>query len=193
LLLGGALVAAATFPVVGAADRLTEGLEARLERFEERIDLTFPRFPERSTIYARDGTPLARLFLDENRKVVHLRNVSHWARKAVLAIEDADFYEHRGVDYRAIGRATLKNLVAGEIEQGASTITQQLARNVIADVGQDDTLSRKIREAYVAIRLEQRYSKDEILELYLTTSTSGPGRTASAPRPGGTSASRPTT
>lgn len=86
---------------------------------------------------------------------------------AVLAIEDARFYEHPGLDYRGIIRALVTNVGAGAIEQGASTLTQQLARNVFEEVGTERTLARKIAEARVAMRIEDEYSKEEILELYL--------------------------
>jgi len=129
-------------------------------------DLSFPRFPERSTIYAADGkTRLATLYLDENRKIVRLQNVAPVAQQAVLASEDKDFYEHGPLDLAAIIRAIIANWRAGEIEQGASTITQQLIKGV---TNQDDpTLKRKLDEARLAFQLEQQYTKDEILELYL--------------------------
>src|ERR687892_89593 len=139
----------------------------RFNRVAEDVDLAFPRIPERSTIYARDGSVLATLYLDENRKIVRLNQVNPVAINAVLAIEDAKFWEHPGLDVQGILRALLRNIRAGEIEQGASTITQQLARNVFTTIGTEETLARKVHEARVAMRLEEEYSKEEILELYL--------------------------
>ncbi|HEX6261880.1 MAG TPA: transglycosylase domain-containing protein [Actinomycetota bacterium] len=161
------LFALALLPSVGAAGRGVQRFNDELNTIGTDIEIRYPRFPERSTIFAADGTVLATLFLDENRKIVKLRNVDQDLVDAVLAIEDARFYEHPGLDYRGIIRALVTNVGAGDIEQGASTLTQQLARNVYADVGTERTLARKIAEARVAMRMEDEYSKDQILELYL--------------------------
>jgi penicillin-binding protein 1A len=165
--LGAALFALALLAPVGAAGRAMQRFADRFNRIGADVDLRFPRLPERSTIYAADGSQLATLYLDENRDVVRLRQVSPLARRAVLAIEDARFYEHRGVDLQGIVRAMIRNALSGEIEQGASTITQQLARNVFEEVGTEQTLARKLHEARVALRLEEEYTKREILEIYL--------------------------
>jgi membrane peptidoglycan carboxypeptidase len=164
---GAAMFALALLPPAAAAGRAVQAFAAEFNRIGADVDLAFPRIPERSTIYARDGSVLATLYLDENRDIVRLERVNDVARNAVLAIEDARFYEHRGVDFQGILRALISNVRAGQIEQGASTITQQLARNVFATIGTEQTLARKIHEARVAMRLEETYSKDEILELYL--------------------------
>lgn len=160
-----ALVAATLVPLVGAAGL---GVNA----FRERLDaagvgkVRIPRFPERSVIYARDGSVLATVFLDENREIVRLEKVSEIARKAVIAIEDHGFYEHGALNFTSLIRATIANLAAGEITQGGSTITQQLVKNaIIGDTSQ--TFARKFQEAALAIRVERRYTKDEILEMYL--------------------------
>ena len=163
-----ALFALALLPAVAAGGRAIDEFTEDFTRIGSDVDLSFPRIPERSTIYAADGSVLATLYLDENREYVRLRSINRLARKAVLAIEDARFYEHEGLDLMGVARALVANITAGEIEQGASTITQQLARNVFPRrVGTERTLTRKIEEARVAMRLEQEYSKDEILELYL--------------------------
>ena len=164
---GSGLFALSLLPTVGAAGRGVQRFNDELSSIGTNVDIGFPQFPERSTIFAADGTVLATLFLDENRKIVKLRNVSPNLIDAVLAIEDARFYDHPGLDYRGIIRALVTNVGAGEIEQGASTLTQQLARNVFPEVGTERTLARKIAEARVAMRIEDEYSKDEILELYL--------------------------
>jgi penicillin-binding protein 1A len=164
---GALLFALALLPSVGAAGRAVQEFAEEFNVIGADVDLAFPRIPERSTIYARDGSVLATLYLDENRKIVRLDQVNQTARDAVLAIEDARFYEHPGLDFQGIVRALISNVRAGEIEQGASTITQQLARNVFSTIGTEQTLARKIQEARVAMRLEDVYSKDEILELYL--------------------------
>ncbi|MEX2458618.1 MAG: transglycosylase domain-containing protein [Actinomycetota bacterium] len=128
-------------------------------------DLQFPRFPERSTILARDRSVLATLYLDENRKVVRLQDIAPIARQAVIAIEDDGFYEHGALDVAGILRAAFKNLKAGEVTEGGSTITQQLVKGIFTSG--ERTFARKLEEARLAFRIEQAYSKDEILELYL--------------------------
>jgi penicillin-binding protein 1A len=165
--IGAAIFALALLAPVGAAGRAMQRFAERFNRIGADVDLRFPRLPERSTIFAADGSVLATLYLDENRDVVRLREVPPLARRAVLAIEDARFYEHRGVDFQGIVRALIRNAVSGEIEQGASTITQQLARNVFEEIGTEETLARKLHEARVALRLEEEYTKAEILEIYL--------------------------
>jgi penicillin-binding protein 1A len=110
---------------------------------------------------------IARVNAEERREIVPFGRVPEVVRQAFLAAEDERFYEHSGVDALAIGRALWKDLTGGRF-QGGSTITQQLVRNT-ADpyVGRERTLSRKLREAIMAIRLERRFSKDRIFEMYL--------------------------
>ena len=169
VVVAGALFALAWLPTVGSAGRVVQQVSDHFSSIGAIDDLAFPQFRERSTIYAADGSILATLYLVENRKVVRLNQVNHVTRRAVLAIEDTKFYEHRGLDYQGIVRALLANVEAGDITQGASTITQQLVRNVFPKelVGTEQTLERKVREARLAVRIEQEYTKDEILELYL--------------------------
>jgi membrane peptidoglycan carboxypeptidase len=164
---GAVLFALALLAPAAAAGRAVQAFAHEFSKIGADVDLAFPRIPERSTIYAKDGSVLATLYLDENREIVRLGRVNDVARDAVLAIEDARFYEHPGLDFQGIVRALVSNVRAGQIEQGASTITQQLARNVFATIGTEETLARKIHEARVAMRLEEIYSKKEILELYL--------------------------
>jgi penicillin-binding protein 1A len=85
-------------------------------------------------------------------------------KKFVVEIEDKRFYNHSGIDFRGIIRALVKNIQAGKIVQGGSTITQQLARNIIKD--NDKTILRKLKEVFKAVQIERKYSKDEILKLY---------------------------
>lgn len=164
---GSALFALALLPTVGAAGSALTRFNDEMQALGADIELDFPRTIQRSTIYAADGRTLATLYLDENRKIVKLRNVNDHVRNAVLAIEDSRFYEHPGLDWRGILRALLTNVSSGEVLQGASTLTQQLARNTFPEVGTDRTLARKIAEARVAMRIEEEYSKDWILARYL--------------------------
>jgi len=141
------------------------------QKFQQNVlcrgteDLHFPRFPERSTVYAANGAPLANIFLDENRISVPLSEVDKEARKAVVGLEDYRFYQHGGIDPIAIGRAFIENVIAGHIEQGGSTIDQQLVKNVTGQ--RQDTIQRKIHEACLAIAVDRKYSKNQILSLYM--------------------------
>ncbi|MFH1826289.1 MAG: PBP1A family penicillin-binding protein [bacterium] len=122
--------------------------------------------PSESTIiYATDGTVLARLHREENRRIVPLSKISPFMQKSVISTEDPTFYRHHGFDFYSIFRATLKNLAYGRIVEGGSTITQQLARNVF--LSRRKALTRKFGELILALQLERRYTKNEILEMYL--------------------------
>ncbi len=120
--------------------------------------------PQRATVFDMDGKPYARLY-GENRIVVPLDQVSPKFINALLAREDSRFYRHFGVDPIGVARAAFRNLTSRSKKEGASTLTQQLARNSLPLGGQ--TLSRKLLEACIALRIEQRYSKKEILEHYI--------------------------
>jgi penicillin-binding protein 1A len=124
-------------------------------------------------VLARDGTILAELFT-ERRTVVPIASLPPHVKLAVLAAEDAGFYEHEGLNYYGILRAFLVNLRAGRTRQGGSTITQQVVKNLLLDP--ERTYRRKIREALLARRLEQELTKDDILELYLNHIYFGHGR-----------------
>ena len=124
-------------------------------------------------VVARDGTLLSEIFT-ERRTVVSIKALPAHVRLAILAAEDAGFYDHDGLDYWGIARAMLVNLKSGKFRQGGSTITQQVVKNLLLDP--ERTFRRKIREALLARRLEQQLSKDEILELYLNHIYFGDGR-----------------
>lgn len=120
--------------------------------------------PERSThIYARDGTLLANLYR-QNREWVPIERIPQTVRNAFIATEDQHFYQHHGVDFEGIIRAALADW-RHERFQGASTITQQLARALF--LSGEVSMSRKIQEALLAMEIERFYTKDEILERYL--------------------------
>ncbi|MGH2808296.1 MAG: transglycosylase domain-containing protein [Actinomycetota bacterium] len=143
----------------------------------EPIDLASERaLALRTTISASDGTFLARLYRARgNRALVRLKRVPRHTRDAVLAAEDARFFRHPGYDIRSIARAALINLDKGEIVQGGSTITQQYVKNTFFKNPGERTFERKARELRLAIELERRYSKREILEKYLNTVYLGQG------------------
>jgi len=130
--------------------------------------------PQVTRVLARDGTVLAEIFT-QRRTVVPIASLPPHVKLAVLAAEDAGFYEHEGLNYLGIARAMLVNLRARTTRQGGSTITQQVVKNLLL-ASHERTLSRKIREALLARKLEQQLGKDEILELYLNNIYLGRGR-----------------
>ncbi len=127
---------------------------------------------ERSTVFDMDGRYYSRL-QGENRVVVPLNKVSKHFVQALLAREDTRFYKHHGVDPIGIARAMARNAVHGLVREGASTITQQLARNSLPLGGRN--LHRKILEAFVALRMENHFSKQQILENYINRIYFGSG------------------
>jgi penicillin-binding protein 1A len=129
--------------------------------------------PQTTRITARDGTVIAESHI-ERRTVVPLDQISDEMKDAIVAAEDANFYEHEGLDYFGILRALVRNVKAGEVRQGASTITQQVVKNIL--LSHERSFERKIRELILARRIEQELSKDEILELYLNHIYFGHGR-----------------
>src|SRR5216110_83693 len=128
--------------------------------------------PERSTVYDVDGKIYSRL-AGANRLKVSLSEVSPFFITAVLAREDSRFYEHKGIDWRGILRALVRDVMSGSPKEGASSITQQLARNSLPLGGR--TLSRKLLEAMVALRIERQFTKQQILELYINRIYFGTG------------------
>ncbi len=126
-----------------------------------------------SIVYASDGSVLAQWHAEEDRVAVQLDEVTDDLINAVVAIEDERFFQHSGVDLRAIARALAADIESGEASQGASTITQQYIKNVI--LTPEVSLDRKVEEATLAIRLEESLSKEEILERYLNTVYLGDG------------------
>src|SRR6059036_1075252 len=128
--------------------------------------------PERNTVYDVDGKIYSRL-AGANRLKVSLSEVSPFFIAAVLAREDTRFYEHKGIDWRGILRALVRDITSGSAKEGASSITQQLARNSLPLGGR--TLSRKVLEAMVALRIERQFTKQQILELYVNRIYFGTG------------------
>lgn len=127
-----------------------------------------PQLPLAQTSFILDRTGehiLYKLYGEENRRVLSHEEISDALRLATVAQEDGAFYDHFGVDMSAIGRALWVDIQAGKIEQGGSTITQQLARN--AFLTRERTIRRKILETVLAVKIERSFSKDEILDMYL--------------------------
>ncbi len=128
--------------------------------------------PERNTVFDVDGKIYSRL-AGANRLKVSLNQVSPLFIAAVLAREDARFYEHKGIDWKGILRALVHDVMSGSAKEGASSITQQLARNSLPLGGR--TISRKLLEAMVALRIEHQFTKQQILELYVNRIYFGTG------------------
>src|SRR6266568_4430126 len=128
--------------------------------------------PERNTVFDFDGKIYSRL-AGANRLKVSLNEVSPLFIAAVLAREDARFYQHGGIDWRGILRALIRDVLSGSAKEGASSITQQLARNSLPLGGR--TISRKLLEAMVALRIERQFTKQQILELYINRIYFGTG------------------
>ncbi|NLC15067.1 MAG: PBP1A family penicillin-binding protein [Firmicutes bacterium] len=137
------------------------------------LPLPEPSIPEATRIYDVDGKLVSSLFV-ENRVVVPYDEIPESLKNAVVAVEDKRFFSHKGIDLNSIARALLRNFRAGEVVEGGSTITQQLAKNLF--LTHERTLKRKILEAVYTIKLEQRYTKEEILEMYLNIIYLGHGR-----------------
>src|SRR5881398_4139015 len=128
--------------------------------------------PERNTVLDVDGKIYSRL-AGANRLKVSLSEVSPFFITAVLAREDTRFYAHKGIDWRGILRALVRDITSGSAKEGASSINQQLARNSLPLGGR--TMSRKVLEAMVALRIERQFTKQQILELYVNRIYFGTG------------------
>ncbi len=121
-------------------------------------------FNSASKIVDEQGKEISKLYL-ENRDIVSIEKIPLHVQQAFIAVEDARFYDHHGVDFRSIFRALYKDLAAGGKVEGASTITQQLAKNIF--LTNEKTFLRKTKEIVIALNLERRYTKEQLLEMYL--------------------------
>jgi penicillin-binding protein 1A len=120
---------------------------------------------QNSFVYAADGSLLGAIPAEKNRQPLAFDEMSPWALEATVAIEDRRFWEHGGLDYEGIIRAAVKNLEEGKIVEGGSTITQQLVRNLY--IGNERSFERKIKEACLALKLNETWTKEKILETYM--------------------------
>ena len=180
-LVAGAVAAAMVLPVAAATGLLTRGAIDSFESLPSQLDA--PDLPERSVILAADGSVMATIYY-QNRVEVPLGAVSPVMRQAIVAVEDARFLEHPGIDLRGTMRAIVANSTQSGSTQGGSTITQQYVKNLlIASATNEEELeaarartpSRKLREIRYALQLERRYTKEEILERYLNIVYFGAG------------------
>ncbi|NSL43058.1 transglycosylase domain-containing protein [Streptomyces sp. 8P21H-1] len=172
--LAGAVMAGIAVPAFGALGLAAKG---SVEGFDEiPANLKRPPLSQRTVILDNQGGQLATVY-SRDRTVVDLKDISPYMQKAIVAIEDARFYEHGAVDLKGVLRALNKNARSGEVSEGASTLTQQYVKNVFVEEAGDDatkvaqatqqTLGRKIRELKYAIQVEEELGKKKILENYL--------------------------
>ncbi len=160
---------AATLAVAVLVALLTLGLGAgaALSQGCDLGSLQAVEIGQNSFVYARDGSLLGSIPAERNREPVTTAAMSKWLPRASVAIEDRRFYQHGGVDYEGIARAAWKDITAGKVVEGGSTITQQLVRNLYT--GQEKTFNRKLKEACLAIKLSRKLPKPAILNDYLNT------------------------
>ncbi|MCP3820303.1 transglycosylase domain-containing protein [Streptomyces sp. A3M-1-3] len=172
--LSGAVLAGIALPAAGALGLAAKGT---VEGFDEiPANLKTPPLSQRTTILDANGGQIATVY-SRDRQVVRLKDISPYMQKAIVAIEDARFYEHGAIDLKGILRALNRNAQSGVAAQGASTLTQQYVKNVFVEEAGDDptkvaeaqqkSLGRKIRELKYAIQVEEELGKKKILENYL--------------------------
>src|SRR5829696_4617200 len=161
LLAAVVVVIAAGIAAAGITGAATVGPRCDLDRLRP------VEIGQNSFVYAADGSLLGSIPAEKNRQPVALNRISKWMRLATISIEDRRFYEHSGVDLEGIARALAADVQAGKVVEGGSTLTQQLVRNLY--VGNEVTFQRKLIEACLAVRLNNRRSKQWILESYLNT------------------------
>ena len=167
VVLGGVAVGACLAALIPGATTLWNS-----NKYNTPAVANLRKLDQRSTVYDAAGNQIGVLGL-QNREAVPLASVPVNLVNAVVATEDKTFWKNDGIDLASVFRAALKNFTSGKIEQGGSTITQQLVKNRILSSKRD--LNRKIREIVLALRLNDVYSKNEILEQYLNTVYFGEG------------------
>src|SRR5918999_6056274 len=180
-IMAGVLVAFIALPMVGSAGLAARDASNNFENMPINIDTSPP--PEKTVVQAADGTTLA-TFFDEYRESVRLDQVAPIMRKAIIAIEDSRFYQHGALDLKSSIRALATNAEANEVKQGGSTLTQQYVKNLLIEhaktpeerqAARAPTVGRKLRELRYALDIEQKMSKDQILEGYLNVAYFGAG------------------
>lgn len=173
-IIAGVVVAALMFPLAAATGL---GIRAGVSMINELPAELSARPPAHTTyVYANDGETLLTMFYEEHRRYAPITEISPFLQQAIVASEDARFYEHNGVDATGVARAFVANTRADTVQQGASTLTMQYVRMALRDGAQtvsevraatEQTSSRKIREVRLALEVEKQLSKAEILERYL--------------------------
>jgi membrane peptidoglycan carboxypeptidase len=179
-LIAGLVVAGLAYPLAALAGI---GVNAGTRALQNMPDeLTVVPSAQTTYVYARDGRTLLTTFYEEYRKQTKIENMSPYITEAIVASEDSRFYEHHGVDAKGVARAFVANQQAGGVSQGASTLTMQYVRMALRDAAKtpqealdatEQTTGRKIREMRLALEIEKRMSKQEILERYLNAAYFG--------------------
>ncbi|MBT2225374.1 transglycosylase domain-containing protein [Nonomuraea sp. NEAU-A123] len=177
----GVVAAALVLPAVGGSGAVVvasaEALNLRPQELAE------PPLAQKTTVYDAEGHQIAQ-FYAQDRKVVPLERIAAVMKTAIVAIEDDRFYQHGAIDVEGTARALAKNLTSGGISQGGSSITQQYVKQVLLNAADTDkgknaaldaSYARKLKELRYAMAVEQKYTKDEILEKYLNIAYFGAG------------------
>jgi membrane peptidoglycan carboxypeptidase len=173
VVVAGALVAGLLFPWVGGPAVAAQQSTSLLGDLPTELTVDAP--PANTVLLAANGEVITS-FYEENRAPVPGDRIAEVMKQAMVAIEDARFYEHHGLDVQGTARALLTNLAAGGVQEGGSTLTQQLVKQTLlqtADTPEErhaateQTMGRKLREARLALALEDSYSKDDLLTRYL--------------------------
>lgn len=167
VLIGGSLIGIAMAALAPGVETVSSAHNGY-----DRVDIVFSDLSSRTVVYDSRGNEIAKLGI-EDRDPVKLDQVPKIMQEMVVASEDSTFWTNPGVDARALVRAASSNVSAGGVTQGGSTITQQLVKNRV--LTNERTFSRKMKEAVIAYRITQSYSKEEILEEYLNTVYFGQG------------------
>lgn len=168
LVLGGL----AYYYLGGYAQQISQ-LKAEAEHYVKTSSKATFKASQTSIVYDANGNQISVLKGEKDVYYLSIDQIPTNVTAAIISIEDKKFYQHGGVDYRAIMRAVLAMLRDGEVTQGGSTITQQLARNVF--ISQEKTWQRKMEEIFIALKMEKKYTKNEILEFYLNNIYFGNG------------------
>lgn len=180
---GGVVVSGFLFPAVLGVNAAATNMMPALKT--ENIDFNVNDLPQQSRLYASDGHTVIATFYAQNRIVVPIKNVSGYMQKAVVAREDRRFFEHSGVDTQGVLRAFIQTYIKQGDTQGGSTLTQQYVKNMLMNQAeenndpiaeyhaQEETIARKMREMLIAVQMEKKYSKPEILQGYLNIAQFG--------------------
>ena len=180
---GGVVVSGFLFPAVFGINAASRNLMPALKT--DNIDFNVNDLPQQSRLYASDGHTVIATFYAQNRIVVPIKDVSGYMQKAVVAREDRRFFEHAGVDTQGVLRAFIQTYIKQGDTQGGSSLTQQYVKNVLMSQAeenndpiaeyhaQEETIARKMREMLIAVQMEKKYSKAEILQGYLNIAQFG--------------------
>ena len=167
------VLGAAAYYFYGGYGKQVEELRQEAVRLVRQSDVDTFKANQTSIVYASDGSVISTLKGEKDSYYVSIEEMPVDAVTAIVSIEDKKFFRHHGIDYRALLRAVKAMVQNGEVKQGGSTITMQLARNIF--LSQEKTWQRKVEEMYIATELENKYSKDQILEFYLNNIYFGNG------------------